>query len=323
MARLETFLDTSKIKIGQIGGGKRKPTGMIDVALIQSLVRKGTVDDIVANYGHIIVDECHHLSAVSFEAVIKECNAKYVLGLTATAVRKDGHHPIIFMQCGPIRYKVDPKKQALERPFNHSVIQRHTEFRLATTSDETSSVPFHEVYRLLALDQARNELLINDVITAMNAGRSPLILTERKEHLEYLQRRLSSVLENVIVLHGGMKAKERKEAIERLEAIPETEKRLLIATGRYLGEGFDDSRLDTLFLAMPISWRGTLAQYAGRLHRLHHMKKEVIVFDYVDQYVPMLVRMSEKRMLGYKMLGYEPKDFSSLSITDAYKTHKT
>jgi len=134
IARLRVFLDIPPEKIGVIHGGKRKPTGNIDVALMQSLVRKGVVSDVVAEYSHVVVDECHHLPAVSFEAITREAKARYLLGLSATVARKDGHHPIIIMQCGPIRYRVSAKKQAAARPFDHKVVFRHTEFRLPRTA---------------------------------------------------------------------------------------------------------------------------------------------------------------------------------------------
>ena len=182
IARLQTFLDLEHINIGQIGGGKRKSTGQIDIALIQSLVRKGEVDDCVADYGQLIVDECHHLSAVSFEAVARQCKAKYVLGLTATPIRKDGQQPIIFMQCGPIRHHVDAKKQAKKRPFSHFVLPRYTEFRLPLSlTEQYERPPIQTVYAELANNSARNEMIVNDVVSALKDGRSPVILTERKE----------------------------------------------------------------------------------------------------------------------------------------------
>ena len=264
VARLGTFLDVPPGTIGVIHGGKKKPTGAIDIALMQSLVRQGVVSDLVANYGHLVVDECHHLSAVSFEAIAREAKARYVLGLSATVARKDGHHPIIFMQCGPVRYRVDARQQAAERPFEHKVAFRQTQFRAARTMPG-EHVAIQELYAQLAADQARNDLIFEDVLAALEAGRSPVVITERKDHLTILADRLSKFAKNVVILHGGMGARELRATAESLAAIPETEERLLIATGRYLGEGFDDARLDTLFLTMPISWRGTLAQYAGRL----------------------------------------------------------
>ena len=305
LERLATFLDVDSKDLGRVGGGKRQPSNVIDVALIQSLVRRGDVDDLVAGYGHLIVDECHHLSAVSFEAVARGSNAKFVLGLTATVTRKDGHHPIVLMQCGPVRHRVAARKQADERPFRHRVEPRYTDFTMTPNDDRGERVPIHRIYRAIAEDEDRNDLIFDDVIAALEAKRSPLVLSERRDHLEYLASRLDGFAKNVVVLKGGMGKRQLKAALDRLASIPDPEERLLVATGRYLGEGFDDPRLDTLFLTMPISWEGTLAQYVGRLHRLHHGKTEVIVYDYVDRFVPTLTRMAERRFRGYRALGYE------------------
>lgn len=302
--RLSTFLDLPRVKIGTIGGGKRRPTGVVDVALIQSLVRKGVVDDIVGDYGHLVVDECHHLSAVSFELVARRAKARFVLGLSATVTRKDGHHPIIFMQCGPIRFRVDARNEAAKRPFHHRVQIRETSFQLPEQADG-NSLPIQRIYSTLAHDEARNALIFNDVLAALEVRRSPVIITERSDHLALLTERFEKFAKNVVVLKGGQSDQQRRAMMERLASIADHEERLLIATGRYLGEGFDDPRLDTLFLAMPISWRGTLAQYAGRLHRLHDGKREVIIYDYVDRRVPMLARMAARRRAGYGSLGYE------------------
>jgi superfamily II DNA or RNA helicase len=300
--RLRQFLSVGVDDIGTIGGGRRKPTGRIDVALIQSLVRKTEVSGQIAGYGHLIVDECHHLSAFSFELVARRSKARYVLGLSATVTRKDGHHPIIFMQCGPVRHRVDPKSQALRRGFHHKVRLRSTEFRLPPEL-EGSPMSMPAIYSALGCDEARNSVIFDDVLTALEAGRCPLILTERRDHLETLRARFERFTRNLVVLHGGMAARELRTAQAGLQPGGSGE-RLVLATGRYLGEGFDDSRLDTLFLVMPISWTGTLAQYVGRLHRDHDGKREVIVYDYVDRAVPVLARMAAKREKGYKALGY-------------------
>lgn len=303
VARLQAFLDIPPEEIGIIRGGKKKPTGTIDVALLQSLVRKDVVSDLVADYGHVVVDECHHLSAVGFEAIARQAKARYVLGLSATVTRKDGHHPIIFMQCGPVRHRVDAKKQAAARPFDHKVVFRRTEFRLDRNNLEEKP-PIQELYARLAQDPARNDLIFDDILSALEAGRSPVVITERKDHLDALADRLSKFARNVIVLRGGMGARQLRAAAEALAATPDDEERVLVATGRYLGEGFDDARLDTLFLTMPISWRGTLAQYAGRLHRLHAAKRDVVIYDYVDENEPVLTKMATKREAGYRALGY-------------------
>jgi superfamily II DNA or RNA helicase len=320
IARLRAFLDIDPNDIGVIRGGKKRPTGVVDVALIQSLVRKGEVSDLIENYGYLVVDECHHLSAVSFEAIARAAKAKYVLGLSATVTRKDGHHPIIFMQCGPIRYRVDAKKQAASRPFSQRVVLRRTAFHSARLAAGTAP-SIQGLYAMIAQDEKRNAMIFEDVLSALEAGRSPVIITERKDHLQAIAERLSKFAKNVIVLKGGMTAKQRGQAKDALEAIPDEAERVIVATGRYLGEGFDDARLDTLFLIMPISWRGTLAQYAGRLHRLHAAKREVIIYDYVDQDEPMLAKMAGRRLAGYSALGHRVSESetcfrSSLRVSD-------
>jgi superfamily II DNA or RNA helicase len=304
VVRLRAFLDVEADRVGIIRGGRKRPTGFIDVATVQSLVRKGQVSDLVVDYGHLVVDECHHLSAVSFEAVARAAKAKYVLGLSATVTRKDGHHPIIFMQCGPVRYRVDARKQAAERPFSHRVVVKKTSFRAYRQKPDTP-VAIQELYSLLAGDFVRNEMIFDDVLSALEAGRSPVVLTERKDHLEVLAARLTRFAKNVIVLKGGMGARQRQQVTAALASIPDAEERVIVATGRYLGEGFDDARLDTLFLTMPISWRGTLAQYAGRLHRHHAAKREVVIYDYVDAEEPLLAKMASRREAGYRALGYD------------------
>jgi superfamily II DNA or RNA helicase len=304
-AELASFLNLSDSKIGQIGGGKSKPTGEIDIATIQSLSRKNVVDDIVGEYGYLIVDECHHVSAWSFENVVKQSKAKYVTGLSATLTRKDGHHPIIFMQCGSVRHRVDDRKQAEARPFIHKAIVRKTEVTLPEAIQDEERLSIHQIYYALVSDEKRNDMIVTDVLNAINAKRSPVVLTERVQHLTYLADQLSPQVQNVFVFQGGMGAKKIQLLKEQLANLPDEEERLILATGRYLGEGFDDARLDTLFLTLPISWRGILTQYAGRLHRLHYLKKEVLVYDYVDFDVPVLTRMFEKRRRGYKAIGYE------------------
>ena len=302
---LQSFLGLGKKDIGQIGGGKHKVTGTVDVAMIQSLINKGTVNDLVGNYGHIIVDECHHISAASFEQVIRQAKARFITGLSATVTRKDGHHPIIFMQCGPVRYRVDDRQQAALRSFTHRVIVRKTNFVLPSRADNAPEPGIQEVYAMLAADFYRNQMIVDDVVEAVHNGRSPVLLTERREHLTYFADTLAGKVKNIIVLSGGMGRKQRILLMDQLKNIPEDEERLIIATGRYLGEGFDDARLDTLFLALPIAWRGTVAQYAGRLHRNYDRKSEVIIYDYVDDQVPVLAGMFGKRKKGYKAIGYE------------------
>ncbi len=299
--RLASFLGLSTKEIGQIGGGKSTKTGRLDVAVIQSLIRKGEVKDIVAEYGQVIVDECHHVSAFSFERVLRKVKAKYVVGLTATPIRKDGHHPIILMQCGPIRFNVSSRKQAAASAFQYEVIPKITEF---TVPPEWNGIGIQDIYTALVNDERRTDLVVADVVGAIEDGRFPLLLTERTDHLRLLLEKLVRRVPNVFVMKGGMGKKQRDALASEISSVPEGQPRVIIATGRYIGEGFDDARLDTLFLAMPISWRGTLQQYVGRLHRLHEKKHVVQVYDYVDALAPVLNRMYEKRLKAYKAVGY-------------------
>ena len=234
----------------------------------------------------------------------RRARAKYVLGLSATVTRKDGHHPIVFMQCGPVRYRVDAKTAAKMRPFAHTVHVRPTSFRPLTIADPDRRLQFHTLYQELIGDEDRNRMICDDVLEALRDGRTPLLLTERKEHLRALADRLVPHVRNVVTLCGGRGAKEVRTAANQLASIPDGEAPVLLATGRYIGEGFDDSRLDTLFLTLPVSWRGTVAQYVGRLHRLHEGKTEVRVYDYADLDVPMLARMFDRRCAGYEAVGY-------------------
>ncbi len=304
MERLSSFLELPAGAIGQIGGGRDRATGTLDVALIQSLGRKGVVDDRVGEYGHLIVDECHHLPAYSFEQVARRAKARFVAGLSATVARKDGHHPIIFMQCGPIRHRVNARDQAAVRPFEHTVFVRPTPFQSRVSASADQRLEFQSLYRELIDDELRNTQICDDVIEAVRAGRSPLVLTERNDHLDRLASHLSGKVRHLLVLRGGMGRKQRAAVAEELAAIPRDEDRVLLATGKYIGEGFDDARLDTLMLTLPVSWRGTIAQYAGRLHRLYDSKREVRVYDYADLNAPMLARMFDRRCRGYEAVGY-------------------
>lgn len=305
VAQLSVFLGIAHKDIGQLGGGKHKATGRIDVAMIQSLVRKGSVSDAIARYGHVVIDECHHLPAVSFERVLAESTARYITALTATPYRRDGHQPIIHMQCGPTRFAIKPKAQAANQGLRHRLICRDTQFR-AEGLDRSASIS--DLYAALIADKGRNSQIRDDVMSSVLAGRSPILLTERREHLEYFATQLRPLVRHLVILHGGMATKERREALGQLATLPKRAERLILATGRYIGEGFDDARLDTLFLAMPVSWKGTFVQYAGRLHRSHPDKDEVRIFDYVDRNVPVLARMFDKRLRGYRSMGYVPDD---------------
>ncbi|MBI5416799.1 DEAD/DEAH box helicase family protein [Candidatus Poribacteria bacterium] len=292
--------------IGQIGAGKKNLNGIIDIAIMQSLNRMGEVKECVKNYGMIIVDECHHVSAVSFEQVLKNTNAKYIYGLTATPTRKDGHHPIIFMQCGPVRFRDDAKKQAEKRPFEHFIIPRFTSLRVPIDKNE-KDISIQELYSEIVVSEMRNQLITDDVVKSFKNGRNCIVLTERTAHVELLAKKLSERIPDVISLTGGMGIKDSREIFTKISETPVDKQLTLVATGKYIGEGFDEPRLDTLFLAMPISWKGTLQQYAGRLHRLFENKIEVQIYDYVDIYVRMLEKMYGKRLSGYASIGYKAK----------------
>jgi superfamily II DNA or RNA helicase len=230
--RLSTFLDIPAKSIGRIGGGRNRPTGRIDVAIIQSLVRKGVVDDRVAEYGHVIVDECHHLSAHSFEQVARQAKAQFVVGLSATVARKDGHHPIIFMQCGPVRHQVSARAQAASRPFEHFVLVQPTGFKPTRNPDQDKRVEFQTLYQELVEDTTRTRRICEDAVDAVRNGRSPLILTERNVHLDRFEHELASRVDHVVVLRAGIGKKQRRAINERLAAIPRHEGRIILATGK-------------------------------------------------------------------------------------------
>ena len=299
--------------IGLIGGGKEIITGIIDLAIMQSLYMDNEVKDFVSNYGMVIIDECHHIPAFSFEQILKSIHAKYVYGLTATPERLDGHHPIIFMQCGPIRYKVNTREYAEQSLFEHFVIPRFTGFRIpvdkgsANTFSDWKKISVQVLYSELVEDEMRNNLIVDDILKNFETGRNSLILTERTAHVDLLSKKLRERIPDVIALTGKTGAKETREILQRIAELPPEKQLTIVATGKYIGEGFDEPRLDTLFLAMPISWKGTLQQYIGRLNREYKDKKEVLVFDYVDVNVSMLERMYDKRLKGYAMLGYKVK----------------
>ena len=295
--RLNAFLGIEKGIFGTIGGGRRKSTGRIDIAVMQSLSRKGEVDPLVEDYGQVIVDECHHVGAVSFDAILKRVKARYILGLTATPIRRDGQQPIIFMQCGPIRHTAAPPASA---PHDLEVVPR-TLSQPTPIPDDTG---IQDIFRTLAEDQERTAAITDETQRAVKEGRKVLVLTERTDHLESIRRSLEEHSLEPFVLHGRMSKKQRANLVTEIDALPPDSARILLATGRLVGEGFDHPPLDTLVLAMPVSWKGTLQQYAGRLHREHAAKTDVRIIDFVDSAHPALLRMWEKRQRGYRAMGY-------------------
>ncbi len=295
--RLQSFLSVGKGVVGTIGGGKARPTGVIDIAVMQSLSRQGEVNPLVENYGQVIIDECHHIGAVSFEAILKQIKARYVLGLTATPIRRDGQQAIIFMQCGPIRHQATRAESA---PHDLEVIPRACN-RIIAMAPEAR---IQDVFRHLAEDVTRTEAIADEVEKAFSQGRKVLVLTERIEHVEAIGQALEARALPVVSLHGRMSKKSRSGLIAQLEAMPPDAPRVLLATGKLVGEGFDHPPLDTLILAMPISWKGNLQQYAGRLHREHATKTDVRIIDFIDTGHPALLRMWDKRQRGYRAMGY-------------------
>jgi len=295
--RLSGFLDLPKGGMGLIGGGKKKPSGNIDIAVMQSLIRMKNLHELLDDYGQIIVDECHHISAFSFETVLKKAKARYVLGLTATPIRRDGHQPIIHMQCGPVRHTAAKSEVA------PSQLEVWPQYLIAP--EIPSDSPIQTVFRILTTDEKRNNKITADILNAYREGRKVLVLTERTNHLTRLREKLGNEIEHCFVLHGRLSRKQRASILSELHSLEGSTPHVLLATGRLVGEGFDHPPLDTLILAMPISWKGTLQQYAGRLHRDHVDKQDVRIYDYVEENQPQLARMWKKRQQGYHAMGYK------------------
>jgi superfamily II DNA or RNA helicase len=239
---------------------------------MQSLVRKGEVNPVVQNYGQVIVDECHHIAATSFEAILRQVKARYVLGLSATLVRRDGLQPILFMQCGPIRHTAE---RPLGAPETLELVSRTHQLQ-----ELPAGLQIQELMRRLAEDQHRTERIVAEALACWGEGRK------------------------LLLLHGRLSAHQRSATLTALQALPPDAPRIVLATGRLVGEGFDHPPLDTLLLTMPVSWKGTLQQYAGRLHRQQSGKTSVRIIDWLDLGHPITQRMWERRLRGYRAMGY-------------------
>ena len=286
--------------------------GIIDIALILSCLDEDGVKPFVQDYGMVIVDECHHVSSITFEQVLRSIKAHTIYGLTATPIRKDGHQPIIFMQCGPIRFITDAKSQIAKQSFDRFLIPRFTSYN-SILEDRLSIAT---LYKYLSEDEIRNNLIVEDTCKAVNTGRTPIILTNRTAHVSVLAEKLKATIKNVISLTGAGTTKEKRETMQRLQTIPDSEQFVIVATGKYVGEGFDYPRLDTLFLALPISWKGLLTQYAGRLHREYEGKKDVRIYDYIDIHEPICDSMYRKRLKGYAAIGYKTINTAQPTLFD-------
>lgn len=301
----EIFLDLPRESIGTISSGKVKPTGIVDIATVQTLANQKDWQKEISRYGMIIVDECHHAAARQFEAVLKRYRAKFILGLSATPRRRDGHQPIVYMQCGPVRYRVNHKKENQSQPLMHRLCVRPTPFKSALVSNEQRKIKIQDVFKEMIQDQNRNAFIISDVLEAYREGRFSVVITERREHLEILRQGLPEI-KQLAVLYGSMKSKERVKEIGKLKSFSKEQGgAVLLATGKLIGEGFDEAKLDTLFLTMPISDRSVLIQYVGRLHRLCDQKTEVRVVDYRDCQDPRLEKTFLKREKIYRAIGYQ------------------
>jgi superfamily II DNA or RNA helicase len=299
--RINQFLGIPKKDIGYYSGTKKKRIGIIDIAVMQSLVKKDKVEDWVAEYGQIIVDECHHISAASFEQIVRKCPAYYRLGLSATVIRKDGQHPIVMMNLGEVRYSNTRNSASL---FSQKVFLRFTEFIVSAENEANSNLDIQDLFHNLYLNENRNKMIIQDILDAHREGRECLVLSERLEHLDILKDSLKENISSLFVLKGSLGKKQIKEIMKAIYDTPSHEHKIILATGKYLGEGFDLPSLDTLFLVFPFSWKGTLVQYTGRLNRASYGKKEIRIYDYIDEKVPVLSRMYGRRLMGYRALGF-------------------
>jgi superfamily II DNA or RNA helicase len=298
-AQLQSLLGLPAKQIGQRGGGRRKRTGIIDLAMIQSLKAIDDLEAFFASYGLVVVDECHHLPAFSFESAVRRAAVQHFLGLTATPYRRDGLQEIVSMQCGPVRHQI-ATGEGPAGAIDLELRIRETKFAPAGAAE----TPIQELFRLLVQDEERSGLVCGDVIEAVAEGRRCLVLSQWKEHCLLLAERLRSSDVEPIVLEGALGKRARSALLDRIECTPRDEPLVVVATGQYLGEGFDCPQLDTLFLAFPVSFKGRLVQYTGRLMRAHEHKPDVRVYDYADVRVPILRAMHKRRLATYKTLGF-------------------
>lgn len=300
--RIKEFLDVEEV--GEISGKKKNITNVIDVASIKSIWNNGDVSDITKNYGMIIIDECHHTAAYTFEQAINTGNSKYIYGISATPERENGHTPIIKMQCGDIRYKVDALKFNKQLNIPMKVMVKHS--HLSFVDSKIDNYELNEINDFIAKDILRSEKIIRDINDEYNNGKNILVLTERLEHMDYIYEKLNKFTNNVFKYHGGIGKKILKNYDDLTNKLNENNvNKIIVATGSYMGEGFDDSKLDVLFLTMPISGETRVTQYAGRLHRKNENKKEILIYDYVDDNFPKTRNMFLKRKKTYEKMGYE------------------
>ena len=317
---LEKFLDineklpeyktkTGRIKvrkevIGNLQGAHDSMTGIIDIAMAGSLCKKGEFHNLLNQYGMVIVDECHHAASDTISNVLKEVKAKYVYGVTATPKRGDGLEKINYMLIGPIRHSYTAKEKAKAQGIEHLVYPRFTPI-VAPRGVIKEKMHPNEAYDIIRDNEMRDDLIVEDIKECVSAGRTPVVLSRYKEHSEKLYERLKNYANHVFLMTGNNSKKEHRKILEQLHEVDEKETLILVATGSLIGEGFDYPRLDTLFMAMPVSFESIVTQYAGRLNRDYEGKENVIVYDYVDSHIPMFDNMYAKRLKAYKQIGYE------------------
>ncbi len=297
--QLQSLLGLPAKQIGQRGGGRRKCTGIVDLAMIQSLKAIDELEEFLGGYGLVVVDECHHLPAFSFEAAIRRAPVRHFLGLTATPYRRDGLQEIVTMQCGPIRHEI-ATGEGPAREIDLQLKVRETQFAVAGAAE----TPIHELFRLLIEDEERSTFVCEDVLGALAEGRRCLVLSQWKEHCALLADGLRKRGVSPFVLEGGLGKRARAALLDEIERAAPDEPLVVVATGQYLGEGFDCPQLDALFLTFPVSFKGRLVQYTGRLLRAHENKTSVHVYDYADIHVPVLRAMHTRRLATYKTLGF-------------------
>jgi len=294
-------LKKRKSVIGKLYSGHNSLNGIVDIVMVSSLGKKENIRQVVKDYGLVIMDECHHAGAATVEHVLNEVNANHVYGFTATPKREDGQEQKIFMQFGKIRYRYTALDRARAQGIEHYILPRFTHFVVA----ECEKIKIQDAYKAIVNSDIRNKQIIADTKECIENGRTPLVLTKYKEHANVLFDKMKKMADHVFLLQGGGKSKEKETIREQMKNVHENETVILVAIGKYIGEGFNYPRLDTLLLAMPISWQGNVEQYAGRLHRDYATKKDVIIYDYVDAHVRVLEKMYHKRVQTYKKIGYK------------------
>ena len=314
---LETFLDineelpeyltqTGRIKkrkslIGVIHGAKDTSTGIIDIAMVGSLKKKGEFHERLKSYGMVIVDECHHSASDTMSEVLMEVCAKYVYGVTATPFRGDGLEKINNMLLGPIRFQYTAKEKAESQGIDHIIIPRFT--RVVNPHGQ-NKMHINDAYEILRSSSVRNEQICEDIRKCISEGRTPVVLSKFVEHAELIYDNIKNYADKVFLLTGSQTKKQQKIIRQEMNNISNDESMILVATGQLVGEGFDFPRLDTLIMATPVAWKGLVEQYAGRLNRDYEGKENVVIFDYIDSNIRVFDNMYAKRLKAYKRIGY-------------------